>query len=294
MTYAEWLQAEGYAASTVRVSLAALTQLERGERKPTLRSHAQRVLLAAEGGAEFSERIVKLCRELAAEKGRSSPRKSRAKSQRQAERRALPLTVEEQRALERTFKLAGTLQNRQGRSALVLRVMLATGLRVHDTVPIRWAQIEAAQREGGRLRLRAKGGVERIIPLDGSDAWDALIGCWRRDRESFKSATIGEWLCPGSKTANDAGGAAYAALRDELQRFALNAGLGETRRVHPHLLRRTAIVEALRATGDVERARSFAGHSTSRTTERYLADARPDDVAEIQRAIAKRREEEES
>lgn len=290
LTYAEWLAAEGYAASTVRVSLVALAQLERGERKASLRSHAQRVLLAADGGASIPPAVLALARELAAEKSRTSPRKARAKSQRQAERRALPLTVEEQRALDRVMKLASTEQSRRGRAGCVLRVMLGTGLRVHDTVPIRWSQIEAALREGGRLRLRAKGGVERIIPLDGSQAWDALIGCWRRDRDRHgKTETIGTWLCPGARTANDAGGAAYQALTDELKRFALAACI--ERRIHPHLLRRTAIVEALRATGDVERARSFAGHSTSRTTERYLADARPDDVAEIQRAIAARRGE---
>lgn len=121
------------------------------------------------------------------------------------------------------------------------------------------------------------------MPLDAAESWSDLFARWNGHGE-----TVGDWISPGAMTARNAGGAAYAALRKTLTDRARAAGI--QRRVHPHLLRRTGIVEALLATGgSIERARDFAGHRLTKTTAGYLRDTRPEDVAEVQRAIARRR-----
>lgn len=56
-------------------------------------------------------------------------------------------------------------------------------------------------------------------------------------------------------------------VRNLVARLAAAAGI--TRRVHPHMLRHTALTALYDRTGDLRLVQNVAGHTTSRMTERY-------------------------
>lgn len=67
-------------------------------------------------------------------------------------------------------------------------------------------------------------------------------------------------------------GAASEALdtphaRELVRPLAMKAGIG--RRVHPHMLRHTALTALYDKTRDLRMVQQVAGHTTSRMTERY-------------------------
>lgn len=163
-----------------------------------------------------------------------------------------------------------------------LRVIAETGLRVGDVLGI--TQGELARGEtSGVVRLDAKGGEPRLLPWAGaSDAWGDLLEAFPDE----PSLTVAEVVANFRGATPEAGSAAYMRLDRRLKKHALALKLDGV--VHLHRLRRTVAVVALRETRDIVAVQELLGHSSIATTSRYLDEARPEVVAELQTKIRER------
>ena len=164
--------------------------------------------------------------------------------------------------------------------AAVIGVLMTTGLRIGDCFAITDTQLVEGF-ASGRILVPTKGGEYRELPIFGAeDAWRTLDEAWTNNT---RAGTVLELVQPGGG-AYYSGHPAYQRVAQKLRELAEKAGI-EGQRVHPHRLRRTLAVQALRETGDVGAVQQLLGHASSRTTLGYLDEARPDDVAKLQQKI---------
>ena len=88
---------------------------------------------------------------------------------------------------------------------------------------------------------------------------------------------------PSERTEGLSGAFRAGPIRNRpVARLAKKAGI--SRRVHPHMLRHTALTDLYDRTHDLRMTQQVAGHSSSRMTERYT-HVRPVDVARAMGAI---------
>jgi integrase len=183
------------------------------------------------------------------------------------------------------------------RNYALLQLMAQAGLRCGEALAVRadWMRWERWQRngDGGRVfvlrvpRDATKGKRPRAgIPL--TAATRTAIEHWREKRAAL-GIRNGPLFCTISRGRRRAGFAKRARLspgrslngryvRELVARLARKAGIG--RRVHPHMLRHTALTALYDERRDLRMVQEIAGHTTSRMTERYthvhpveLADA---------------------
>lgn len=278
--FARWLIEEGYASTTQRTTLAeldaTLRRVERGEPIPSrlgpIMRRVERYLEAR--GLGLDAGLARSLRGLeAAAKGsrvggrKRKKRKNLAHGLSDAEWSALWTVVREDTA----------------DTARVLEAMMVSGLRVGDVLGI---DREALRRgvEHNVLRLRVKGGAERQIFTDPAPV------TWKGLYELFKGLGSDEATNVASAICGDAdataAGCAYYAVRRRLVTLGKRAGIEG--RVHTHRLRRTVAVQALRHTGDLVAVQQLLGHSSIASTSRYVDEAQPERVAQLQREIGKR------
>lgn len=121
------------------------------------------------------------------------------------------------------------------------------------------------------LRLRApttKGGRPRVgLPLSPRTA--AALRAWMGWRAHLGIGAGAPLFCTVRSTATSRAGRQLnpRQVRAEIVRLAVAAGIRQ--RVHPHLLRHTALTALYDRTRDLRLVQDVAGHASSRTTERY-------------------------
>jgi len=183
------------------------------------------------------------------------------------------------------------------RNHALLSFMLATGLRCNEALQVVWEDLLEESWRGGRrwvLHVRretTKGGrVRQPTPL--TEAAMRSLERWRRERARLRirGGPLFCTLSRGQATGYGEGGKLKAGrplssayVRAMVKRVAKDAGI--VRRVHPHMLRHTALTALWDQTHNLRLVQDVAGHSSSRHTERYT-HVHPEEVAEAMDAIA--------
>jgi site-specific recombinase XerD len=186
-------------------------------------------------------------------------------------------------AREDWLKLRTALRDDPELEGAVLRVMMATSVRIQDILLVRLDAIRAALRhDDGLIEVIQKGGSRRMLPVAGAHhEWSALLA---HCKQANAAATIvAEAVCPASSWGAKGGGGAYQRVRRHLQ--AVSDRIGIDGRVHLHRIRRTVATTALRHTKDIKLVAEMLGHKHVSTTEIYVDEARSDDVAALQRQL---------
>jgi integrase/recombinase XerC len=140
------------------------------------------------------------------------------------------------------------------RDRCALELLYGAGLRVSELV-----RLEVADIQDGVLRVRGKGGKERIVPLV-AKAGEALQRYLARRAE----------LSPrnGALFLNRRGGRLTSrSVARHLVRYALIAGA--RRHVHPHALRHSFATHLLDMGADLRGIQELLGHASLSTTQRY-------------------------
>jgi integrase/recombinase XerD len=146
------------------------------------------------------------------------------------------------------------------RDRALLEVLYGTGARISEAVGL---DVDDVAGEEGVVRLRGKGGKERIVPL-GSYAARAIEAWLVRGRPAF--ATVGRGT--PAVFLNTRGGrlsrqSAWAVLRAAAERADLSGHLS------PHTLRHSFATHLLEGGADVRVVQELLGHASVTTTQIY-------------------------
>ncbi|MDA8248694.1 MAG: tyrosine recombinase [Rhodospirillales bacterium] len=133
-----------------------------------------------------------------------------------------------------------------------LEILYATGLRISELLALPRAALAG---DAALLRVRGKGGKERLVPL--SDA--------ARAAAAPLLAGDGRWLFPGRDRRQAMTRQGFAQA---LKRVALDAGL-DPARVSPHVLRHAFASHMLARGADLRSLQLLLGHADIATTQIY-------------------------
>jgi integrase/recombinase XerC len=167
------------------------------------------------------------------------------------------------------------------RARLIVTLMLWLGLRRGEVPALR---VDDVDRHGGTLRVRGKGGHERLLPLPPAvtAALDAYLA--EHPPPGPRAPLVRSYQHPG-------GGITPARIYQIVSGAMTAAGVhlaprdGRT----PHALRHTAATDTLRAGATLADVQALLGHSSIATTAVYLKA----DTAALARALGNRRYEHE-
>jgi integrase/recombinase XerD len=149
------------------------------------------------------------------------------------------------------------------RDHALLLFLYNTGARVSEALDVRVKDIE--DRGAPHVRLRGKGGKERLCPL------------WRETLMVLKRLPVMSPGVPdqpifvntrGARLTRD--GVAYI-LRKYATLAARGSAVLRRQRITPHMLRHSCAVALLQAGVDVSVIRDYLGHASVATTSRYLS-----------------------
>ena len=155
------------------------------------------------------------------------------------------------------------------RDRAMLQVMLGGGLRVGETVNLYPADIDFAE---GTVRVNdGKGGVDRIVPVDGETL--AHLRAWSEKRKGLGVNGRQPFFC---RIRTNAGATPLAAgegittrtVGALVHRLAREAGLEKN--VHPHVLRHTYACRLLDRGLPITDVQQALGHTNLATTLIYL------------------------
>lgn len=158
--------------------------------------------------------------------------------------------------------------------ARVLEVMMVSGVRVGDVLRLTRRHLYDGIRDG-TVRFRQKGGSWREQRLSNplvTEAYENLANTWRGAPSDLE--TVQQWLVGDFEAKYPA---AYLRVTRKLKKLYTGPG-----RAHTHRLRRTVAMQAFRTTQDVLAVQQLLGHKSAATTQTYLDEARPDEVADLQ------------
>jgi integrase/recombinase XerD len=146
------------------------------------------------------------------------------------------------------------------RDRALLEVLYGTGARISEAVGL---DLDDVLAEEGVVRLRGKGGKERVVPL-GSYAGRAVEAWLVRGRPTLAAGGRGT----PAVFLNTRGGrlsrqSAWAALRAAAERADLSGGLS------PHTLRHSFATHLLDGGADVRVVQELLGHASVTTTQIY-------------------------
>lgn len=141
------------------------------------------------------------------------------------------------------------------RNLVMLRLMLATGLRAGEVVALRPEHID--MRTCKLIVREGKGAKDRTLWI--SEELRDELGEWLDRRPES------EWLFP----TRDGGQLATRYLRALVSRLAKRAEIAEAERVSPHTLRHTFATDLYRETKNLRLVQKALGHSSIQTTEIY-------------------------
>ena len=145
----------------------------------------------------------------------------------------------------------------RARDLCLAELMYGSGLRVSEVLSLDAPRLPAG---ADSLRIRGKGGKERLAPL--TDAAKAALTQWL--------ALRGQWALP-AEPALFVGKRGKRLQRREVQRviqdLCLKAGLPQG--ISPHGLRHSFATHLLEAGADLRSVQELMGHSRLSTTQRY-------------------------
>ena len=144
------------------------------------------------------------------------------------------------------------------RDRALLEVLYGTGARISEAVGL---DVDDVEGDDGVVRLRGKGGKERLVPL-GSYAASALAAWLVRGRPAFAAKGAGT----PALFLNTRGGrlsrqSAWAVLRASAERARLTGHLS------PHTLRHSFATHLLEGGADVRVVQELLGHASVTTTQ---------------------------
>jgi integrase/recombinase XerC len=148
------------------------------------------------------------------------------------------------------------------RNKAILELIYSSGLRVSEVVSLDVRDMDASIR---LIRVRGKGGKERIVPV-GEKALDAVRAYLKRRDELIrprrgKDATQALFL-------NRLGTRLTArSVERMIKTFALKRGMA--RRINPHALRHSFATHLLGAGADLRSIQEMLGHASLSTTQKY-------------------------
>jgi len=137
---------------------------------------------------------------------------------------------------------------------MLFRTMFAAGLRIREACRLQTSDLDGNR---GVIRVFGKGGKERQVALH-PKLLEALRAYWREVRP------VPPWLFTGRVGNPLDPDQARRVFREAVRK----AGLG--RKVTPHALRHTYATLMLEQGTDLRVIQALLGHSTVRSTERYL------------------------
>jgi len=136
------------------------------------------------------------------------------------------------------------------RNRLIVRLLIATGLRVSELANLRVEDIDLEN--GEIIVVSGKGGKQRIVLVDLQTISDLKKFIQDRDPKA---------LLIGLKARQ---------IENVVKRYAIAAGVKWAEYVSPHRLRDTFAVHWVRSQGDLESLRRLLGHSSLSSTQKYL------------------------
>ncbi|APG03748.1 tyrosine recombinase XerC [Luteibacter rhizovicinus DSM 16549] len=165
-------------------------------------------------------------------------------------RRKLPqvLDADEAKELVETT-LGGTLAPRD---SAMMELFYSSGLRLSELTGLHWGDLDL---EDGQVRVLGKGSKTRILPV-GRFAITALKAL----------AALGG-AGPEQPVFKGRGGAPISARAVQMRLAKLSSG--QTKRVHPHMLRHTFASHMLESSGDLRSVQELLGHADIATTQIY-------------------------
>jgi integrase/recombinase XerC len=165
-------------------------------------------------------------------------------------RRKLPQVLDADEAKEFVeTNLGGTLAPRD---SAMMELFYSSGLRLSELTGLRWGDLDL---EDGQVRVLGKGSKTRILPV-GRFAVTALKGL----------AALGG-AGPEQPVFKGRGGAPISARAVQMRLAKLSSG--QTKRVHPHMLRHTFASHMLESSGDLRSVQELLGHADIATTQIY-------------------------
>jgi integrase/recombinase XerC len=155
---------------------------------------------------------------------------------------------------------------RDVRNLAILRLAGQRGLRRSEITGLTLADVSL---DVGEIRILRKGKREKVTVILPPKAAQAL-GRWlaiRGEHAATGCEAVFTQLGNGRKGGAMSAGGLFDVIR------AMGESVGDSH-WRPHGLRHTGITLTLKATGNLEAAREFAGHASVSTTQRYLDDKR--------------------
>ena len=146
----------------------------------------------------------------------------------------------------------------------MLELLYATGLRVSELVSLRQADVDA---RAGLLRVKGKGGKERMVPLT---ARALRVLEQLRERQHHEGGGKGAlnrrgWLFPSH---GGSGHMTRQRFAQQLKALAARAGIAPER-VSPHVLRHAFATHLLENGADLRAVQQMLGHADIATTQIY-------------------------
>jgi integrase/recombinase XerC len=165
-------------------------------------------------------------------------------------RRKLPMVLDadEAKALVET-NLGGSLAPRD---TAMMELFYSSGLRLAELCGLHWGDLDL---DDGQVRVLGKGNKMRILPV-GRFAVAALRAL----------AALGD-AGPEQPVFKGRGGAPIGARAVQLRLAKLSSG--QTRHVHPHMLRHSFASHMLESSGDLRSVQELLGHADIATTQIY-------------------------
>jgi integrase/recombinase XerD len=184
--------------------------------------------------------------------------------------------------------LIGAAEAKDAHQAIRLKCLIemayASGMRISELVGLR---LDAVVRDPAYLIIKGKGGVERMVPLNGTarmaiKAYLDIRGAFLQAKAQQNPFLFASRGADGHLTRRRVG-----QLLDEA---AINAGL-DPARVSPHILRHAFATHLLEGGADLRVVQTLLGHADISTTQIYthVAGERLREVVENHHPLARRR-----
>lgn len=151
---------------------------------------------------------------------------------------------------EDVLALVAAAEGRSARDAALVRVLLATGVRLAEVAGLTRGALDLRE---GRAEVYGKGSKTRVVYFDARTA--ATVRCYLAERTDTRPAL---WLRLDGSAPLAAGG-----VRSAIRSL---CAIARIEQIGPHALRHTFAYEFLRAGGNPDLLRAQLGHSRLETT----------------------------